>query len=110
MKKDSFHKTSLGVTSTQAHLAGILEIISNTLFFQTKIPLPGQALSPMHAYIPPIPPQHPPIHHPPPVPPQQQSLQKQVPSKGKSKGNFCTGCGTKLEENSTFCVKCGKKV
>jgi membrane protease subunit (stomatin/prohibitin family) len=73
-------------------VAGILELMAKTQFFATKIPLPGQGPARMPV-------------QPPPTPPQ-----KQEPPKDKSKGNFCTGCGAKLEENSTFCVKCGKKI
>ena len=73
-------------------VAGILELMAKTQFFATKIPLPGQGPARMPV-------------QPPPTPPQ-----KQEPPKDKSKGNFCTGCGAKLEENSTFCVECGKKI
>lgn len=70
-------------------VAGILEIMSNTQFFATKIPISGPA--------PKMPIRQPPAaQQPPPVPP-------------KGKTTFCEECGATLEENATFCVKCGKK-
>jgi hypothetical protein len=82
-------------------IAGIMELISKTQFFTTKMPLKGQ-----------IPPglQTPPSTKttPPPVKPQSPS-EKKVPPKGEHKPTFCTKCGEKLEENTTICAKCNKK-
>ena len=87
-------------------ISGILEILANTQFFATKIPLPGQAPLPMQ-YQPPLVPQQPPAQQQPVPPPPQAPPEK---PKGKSKTKFCDKCGNKLEENATFCVKCGNKI
>jgi hypothetical protein len=80
-------------------ISGILEIIANTQFFVTKIPLPGKAISK-------TPPQPAPMFQPP--PPQPQAQEQTAPKK-KSKGSFCTECGTELGDKATFCTECGKK-
>jgi len=82
-------------------VSGILEIIANSQFFVTKIPLPGKALTRMPA-------QHPPLVQQ--QPPQQQAPQKQASSKEKSKVTFCTECGAELGDKATFCTECGKKL
>ncbi len=82
-------------------VSGILEIIANSQFFVTKIPLPGKALTRMPA-------QHPPLVQQ--QPPQQQAPQKQASPKEKSKVTFCTECGAELGDKATFCTECGKKL
>jgi hypothetical protein len=79
-------------------ISGILEIISKTTFYQTKIPLPGKA-KPIPAPITPAP-----IKSPLP------KLSKEKPATSKPKGNFCPECGNKINENATFCNECGKKL
>lgn len=77
-------------------LAGILEKIAKTQFFTTKIPLPGKTKGQK--------PQKP-------SQPQSSTTQKkQKQKKAKSKDNFCAQCGSKLEENATFCINCGKNL
>lgn len=79
-------------------ISGILEIISKTTFYQTKIPLPVKGKPD------PAPMASPPIQS----PPLKPTKAKQAP--GKSKANFCPECGNKIPENATFCNECGKKM
>jgi hypothetical protein len=90
-------------------ISGILEIMAKTQFFATKVPLSGGAPPKIPAQQPPIPPQQPPVQQPPP-PSKPSAPKKQAPLKSKPKAMFCDDCGTKLVENSTFCIKCGKKL
>ncbi len=80
-------------------VAGILEFMSKTQFFATKIPMKGQIPPGMNIQPPP---------GAPPASPQTPSKHKVQP-KGKHKATFCTECGGELDEKSSFCVKCGKK-
>ncbi len=46
-------------------------------------------------------------------PMQQQTQQQPVQEKTKNQSErpkFCTGCGTKIEPDNRFCIKCGKKI
>jgi hypothetical protein len=83
-------------------IAGILELMSKTQFFTTKIPLKSKM--PKGMQMPPTPK----------ITPSKEKETKKTPEKkskkGKDKGAFCPDCGEKLDENATFCVKCGKKV
>jgi hypothetical protein len=79
-------------------IAGILEKIAKTQFFETKIPLPGKHSQGVQKPVQPSPTQS----------PKNQKKQKQ--KKGKTKGNFCSQCGSKLEDNATFCINCGKNL
>jgi hypothetical protein len=40
----------------------------------------------------------------------EESKSESKKEKKKSKGNFCTGCGSKLKEGQKFCTGCGKKM
>ena len=96
-------------------IAGILEIMAKTQFFATKIPLPGQA-PPIKGYQPPAPPpQQPPIQQtppppPPPAQPQPAEPKKKSPQKKTKTPKFCPNCGVPLEQDATFCVKCGHQL
>jgi hypothetical protein len=81
-------------------IAGVLELMSKTQFFATKVPL-GTKI-PKGAKMPPTPTAAPAK--------ETKKAPKQKSKKGKDKGGFCTECGGKLDENGTFCVKCGKKI
>jgi len=81
-------------------IAGILEFMSKTQFFVTKVPLKGKI--PKGVQMPQTPTKAPPK--------ETKKPPKEKSKKGKTKGKFCTECGEKLEGNATFCVKCGKKV
>ena len=79
-------------------IAGVLELLSKTQFFTTKIPVKGKVKKYLQ------------------VPPTQQA-ENQTSKKStkqskqdKDKSIYCTECGGQLEENATFCIKCGKKV
>lgn len=78
-------------------IAGVLEIIANTPFFATKIPIGGHVPPGMPVQQPPV------VPHPPaaPQPPPPQAI---------TKTKFCPECGAKLEEEATFCSECGKKL
>jgi hypothetical protein len=77
-------------------ISGIFEILSNSTFYQTKTPFPGQPL--------PIPaPMAPQVA-------QQQSQPVKKSEESKTKTNFCPECGKKIEENAVFCLECGKKI
>jgi hypothetical protein len=81
-------------------VAGIMEFMSKTQFFTTKVPL--KTKMPKGAQMPATPKTAPPK--------ETKKPTKQKSKKVKTKEKFCTECGEKLEENATFCVKCGKKV
>ncbi|KYK21228.1 hypothetical protein AYK21_05100 [Thermoplasmatales archaeon SG8-52-2] len=81
-------------------IAGVLELMSKTQFFTTKVPL-GTKL-PKGAQMPPTPTVA--------KPKETKKPPKEKSKKDKTKEKFCTECGDKLEDNATFCVKCGKKV
>ena len=79
-------------------IAGILEKMANTQFFATKVAIPGKETKFVET-------------------PQQTSQsqspitkKKQKQKKGKHKENFCSQCGSKLEEDATFCINCGKNL
>ena len=88
------------ITGIIMFVAGILEIVAKTQFFATKVPLPGKALPMPTGYQPSMPPQQP--------PPQPSVPQRPLPE-GKPKGKFCSQCGAKLDEKTTFCTNCGSK-
>ena len=67
-------------------ISGILEIMANTQFFTTKIPIEKLSKKVKSAQTP-------------------QPVQP-APKEGK----FCTECGKNLTEKDTFCTNCGKKV
>jgi hypothetical protein len=81
-------------------IAGVLELISKTQFFTTKVPLGSKM--PKGAKMPPTPKAAPTK--------ETKKPSKEKSKKDKSKGKSCKECGEKLEDNATFCVKCGKKV
>ena len=77
-------------------ISGIFEIISNSTFYKTKTPFPGQ-----------------PLPIPAPMAPQVAQQQPQPEKKSgpsKSKTNFCPECGKKIEANTVICLECGKKI
>jgi len=77
-------------------ISGIFEIISNSTFYKTKTPFPGQPL--------PIPaPMAPQVT-------QQQPQPERIPETSKPKTNFCPECGKKIEPNAVFCLECGTKI
>ena len=79
-------------------IAGILEKMANTQFFATKVTIPGKEANAVET--------------------PKQTSQSQTPitekkkkqKKGKRKENFCSQCGSKLEEGATFCINCGKNL
>ena len=79
-------------------ISGILEKIANTQFFKTKIPIPGKKNQVMQTPQKPNQPQLP--------DPSKKKKQK----KEKTKENFCSQCGSELEENATFCINCGNRL
>ncbi len=77
-------------------ISGIFEIISNSTFYKTKSPFPGQ-----------------PLPIPAPMAPQVAQQQPQPEGKQesyKTKTNFCPECGKKIEPNAVFCLECGTKI
>ena len=98
-------KWGLGLGGTLLLLAGILiiasgviEIIANTVFFQTKIPV-GKPKKEKHKRSQQV--QQQPIPPATPAPP--------TPQQDKSEVLFCSECGAKLEVNAEFCAECGSK-
>jgi len=73
-------------------VAGIIEVMTNKVFFEPKTP----------------------IEKPPKIKPAKEKKSKDFPptSPAKDKGakaKFCGGCGAKVEEGEKFCGKCGEK-
>jgi hypothetical protein len=83
-------------------VAGVMELMSKTQFFTTKVPLGTK--TPKGAKMPPTPTVAPLKEK------ETKKPKKEKSKKVKKEGKFCTECGDKLEDNATFCVKCGKKV
>lgn len=78
-------------------VSGVFEIISDSKFYQTKIPMliKGKKVSEPNTVIPNQ---------------ETQSKTNRKDTKSKTESNFCSECGSQLEENATFCGKCGKKL
>ena len=79
-------------------MAGILEIIANTQFFETKIPLKKHKKAQVQQQQPPVVPQQPPTQP------------MQMPSQDAPGVNFCPECGGKIDEGTEFCGGCGAKL
>jgi hypothetical protein len=78
-------------------VAGVLEILANTQFFATKIPVGKQVKQPPTT-------SGPPVQQPESEPPQKnQKTSSETVS-------FCPECGEKLEKDALFCPECGKKL
>jgi len=78
-------------------VAGIIEKMAKTQFFDTKVPLAGKEARAVQTSQQTVKPQSP------------IKEKKQKHKKAKHKENFCSQCGSKLEENATFCINCGNK-
>ena len=79
-------------------MAGILEIIANTQFFETKIPLKKHKKAQVQQQQPPV------VSQQPPTQPMQ------MPSQDAPGVNFCPECGGKIDEGAEFCGGCGAKL
>jgi hypothetical protein len=78
-------------------LAGIIEKMAKTQLFDTKTPRPGKEGQAVQK------------HQQTAEPSSPKTEKKQKHKKSKHKDNFCSQCGSKLEENATFCINCGNK-
>jgi len=81
-------------------MAGILEIMANTIFFQPKTPvaMPHKKPTMVQQQQPSVVSQQPPTHP------------MQMPSQDAPGVNFCPECGGKIDEGAEFCGGCGAKL